>query len=264
LRIGGRSDKEADVAIAVTGSASGIGRAVRQKLEAGGRRVIGVDVRDAEIVADLASEAGRRAAVGGILAAAAKLEGFVACAGVGPASASAPLIVSVNYFGAVEMLDGLKDALGAGAPSSAVAVASNSATTVGSLPNDLVSAMLDGDESRARARAADVEPTTAYAASKLALARAIRRRAPGWASAGIRLNAVAPGAVDTPLLEQTLADPRLGPLVRDFPIPCGRFGAPGEIADAIAFLLGPEGAFCCGTVLFVDGGTDALVRGDVF
>jgi NAD(P)-dependent dehydrogenase (short-subunit alcohol dehydrogenase family) len=252
-------------AIAVTGSASGIGRAVCAKLAAEGRTVIGVDVRDADVVADLSTDGGRRAAIRGVLAASAgKLEGFVACAGLGPATAASPTIVSVNYFGAVEVLDGLKDALVAGAPAAAVVVSSNSATTVPGVSEELVASMLDGDEGSARWGAEDVDATTAYAASKLAVARAVRRRAPTWASEGVRLNAVAPGAVDTPLLQATLADAELGPLVRAFPIPVERFGKPTEVADAIAFLLGPAASFCCGSILFVDGGTDALVRPDTF
>ena len=105
----------------------------------------------------------------------------------------------------------------------------------------------------------DVDATMAYAASKLALARAMRRRAPEWAKDGVRLNAVAPGAVATPLLDETLADPQLGPLVRAFPVPAGRFGTPDEIAAAIEFLLGASASFCIGSVLFADGGTDALL-----
>jgi NAD(P)-dependent dehydrogenase (short-subunit alcohol dehydrogenase family) len=52
----------------------------------------------------------------------------------------------------------------------------------------------------------------------------------------------------------------LGPAVRGFPIPSGGFGAPDAVAAAIAFLLGPDARFCCGSVLFVDGGSDALLR----
>jgi NAD(P)-dependent dehydrogenase (short-subunit alcohol dehydrogenase family) len=249
--------------IAVTGSASGIGQALCAKLAAEGQTVVGVDVRDADVIADLSTDAGRRAGIRGVLAASGgKLSGFVACAGVGPATGAAPLIVSVNYFGAVELLDGLNDALVAGAPAAAVVVSSNSATTVPGVPEELVTSMLDGDEGSARWGVEDVDATLAYAASKLAVARAIRRRAPAWVRDGVRLNAVAPGAVDTPLLQATLADRDLGPLLRAFPIPLGRFGKPTEVADAIGFLLSPAAAFCCGSILFVDGGTDALVRPD--
>ena len=103
-----------------------------------------------------------------------------------------------------------------------------------------------------------------YAASKLALARFVRRAATGatWAGAGIRLNAVAPGATLTPLLQRGLDHPRLGAAIRGFPIPLGGFGEPDRIASAIAFLLGPDAGFCCGSVLFVDGGSDALLRPD--
>jgi NAD(P)-dependent dehydrogenase (short-subunit alcohol dehydrogenase family) len=189
---------------------------------------------------------------------------LVACAGVGPASAASSLIVSLNYFGAIELLDGLKDALAAARPSAAVLVASNSATAVPGIPHEVIEAILSGDEGNARWATEDSDPTTAYAASKLALARAMRRRAPEWAREGIRLNAVAPGATDTPLLAETLAHPDLGPVTRAFPVPVGRFAAASEIADAIVFLLGPGAAFCCGSVLFVDGGTDALLRPDQF
>jgi len=85
-----------------------------------------------------------------------------------------------------------------------------------------------------------------------------------WAGRGVRVNGVAPGAIATPLLDHSLADPLLGQLVRDFPIPTGGFGTPDDAAAAIAFLLGEDASFCCGSILFVDGGTDALVRGDVF
>jgi len=66
------------------------------------------------------------------------------------------------------------------------------------------------------------------------------------------------------LLQGGLDHPTLGAAIRGFPIPLGGFGDPGRVAAAIAFLLGPDAAFCCGTVLFVDGGSDALLRPDAF
>ena len=97
----------------VSGSASGIGAAVRSRLEREGDRVIGIDVRDAEILVDLSSRQGRDAA----LAAAAeqcgdRLDRLVLSAGLGVHVAPISLIASVNYFGAVELLDGVGEVPG--------------------------------------------------------------------------------------------------------------------------------------------------------
>ncbi len=87
----------------------------------------------------------------------------------------------------------------------------------------------------------------------------MRHRAAPWGARGVRLNAVAPGAVDTPL-QATLEDPVLGPLTQALVIPLGRRAAPSEIAHAVAFLLDPDSACIHGSVLFADGGTDAVLR----
>jgi NAD(P)-dependent dehydrogenase (short-subunit alcohol dehydrogenase family) len=97
--------------------------------------------------------------------------------------------------------------------------------------------------------------------SKRALARAVRHRAPSWAEAGVRLNAVAPGAIQTALLQATLDDAEIGPFVEDFPIPVGRRGTVDDIAEAVWFVL--EATFMVGSVVFVDGGSDAQMRPDV-
>jgi NAD(P)-dependent dehydrogenase (short-subunit alcohol dehydrogenase family) len=251
--------------VALSGSASGIGRALRERLERAGQRVIGVDQRDADVVADLASAAGRTTAVEGVLrACAGTLDGAVACAGLGPQHDDPGAIVAVNYFGAAAFLEGLRPALAAGCAAAAVAVSSNSATISPAADGPLAAACLAGDELEARRLAATLGGTASYAGSKLALARHVRRAAARaeWAGARIRLNAVAPGATLTPLLQGGLDHPTLGAAIRGFPIPLGGFGDPDRIAAAIAFLLGPDAAFCCGAVLFVDGGSDALLRPD--
>ena len=250
--------------IVITGSASGIGLATRARLEATGDQVIGVDLREAEILADLATPAGRATAIAAVLqATSGRIDGLVVCAGVGPEFEPWSTIVSLNYFGAHALLEGLRGALAAADTPAAVAISSNSST----LPNaetPLVDACLAGNEAEARQLASAMDGHRTYAGSKLALARWVRRNAPGaeWAATGIRLNAVAPGAVLTPLLQRGLDHPAYGPAIRNFPIPLGDFGTPDQIADAIIFLLSPAASFCCGSILFVDGGTDALLRPD--
>ncbi|MBI3785226.1 MAG: SDR family oxidoreductase [Deltaproteobacteria bacterium] len=252
--------------IVVTGSASGIGKATREHLEASGQQVLGIDLRDAECIADLATAEGRRAAIAAVAArCGGVVDGVVACAGVGPQVESRTLIVSLNYFGAQAILAGLHDQLARGKRPAAVAVSSNSAV-LPTADGALADACLDGDEAHARDLAELLSGAQVYAASKLALARWVRRTAHGaqWAGAGIRLNAVAPGAVQTPLLQEGLDHPAFGPAIRNFPIPLGGFGSPAQIAAAIVFLLSEQAAFCCGSVLFVDGGTDAMLRPDSF
>jgi NAD(P)-dependent dehydrogenase (short-subunit alcohol dehydrogenase family) len=251
--------------VAMTGSASGIGAATRSLLERGGARVIGCDVRGAEVTADLATREGRAHAIDGLRdAAGGALDGLVLCAGLGPQAEPVARILAVNYFGAAELLTGLRGALAQGRDASAVAISSNSATISRGLDADLIEACLAGEEAAALDRAGRFEGAAVYAASKLALARFVRRQAVSgdWAGSGIRLNAVAPGAVQTPLLQGGLDHEKLGTAIRMLPIPLGGFGKPEQIAAAIAFLLGPESTFCCGTILFADGGSDALLRPD--
>jgi len=252
--------------VVVTGSASGMGAATRARLEAAGQRVIGVDVRDSDVMADLGTPEGRRSAVEGVAARAGdSLDGLVTWAGVaGLTGVPGSLLVSVNYFGTVELLDGLRPLLAAGDRPAAVAISSNSTTCQPGVPADLVELCLAGDEAAARDAADAATSLMAYPASKLAIARWVRRQAPtaGWAGAGITLNAVAPGAVETPMLQATRDDPAIGRFVDEFPVPVGRKGTADELAAFVEFLLGPDARFFCGSVVFVDGGTDALLRAD--
>jgi NAD(P)-dependent dehydrogenase (short-subunit alcohol dehydrogenase family) len=244
--------------IAITGSAGGIGRATRARLERDGHRVIGVDVRDAEVIADLSTSEGRAAMVDAVTeACGGVLDGLVAGAGV----MDDALAIQVNYFGAVATLDGLRPALARGTDASAIAISSNSTTTAPGLPEGIVDACLGGDEARARDLAAGGY-ATGYAGSKLALARWVRRHAvtDDWIGAGIRLNAISPGVIDTPMTEGQL-DFIFG-IPDVFPIPIRRPGTAAEVAGFLAYLLSPEAGFFCGSVLFMDGGSDAATRAD--
>jgi NAD(P)-dependent dehydrogenase (short-subunit alcohol dehydrogenase family) len=246
--------------IAITGAAGGIGRATAERLEKEGHRVIGVDLRDAAVEADLSTPDGRLAMLEGVTAACGgTLDGLVAAAGV----MDEALAVPVNYFGAVATLEGLRPLLARAGNARAVAISSNSTTTTPSLPGELVDACLAGDETRARALA----PSTygiAYAASKLALARWVRRHAvtDEWIGAGIALNAISPGVIETPMTRDSLDFIFSIPEV--FPVPAQRPGRPEEVAALLAFLLSDDAGFFCGSVIFMDGGSDAAVRADDF
>ena len=246
--------------LAISGSASGIGAAVRARFEHSGTRVLGVDRHDAEVASDLATTEGRRAALEALGEQCdGRLDGVVLCAGLGPHVRPVEAIAAVNYFGALALLDGLLPLLCAGEAPAAVVVASNSAGITP--PNAaLLAALGEDDEHRASDLAGGLDGATVYGMTKLALARAVRRRAGRWGEAGVRLNAVAPGPIDTPLLRASLDDPVLGPLVDALPVPLGRRGTPEEVAAAVAFLLDPANGFVHGSILFVDGGTDALLR----
>jgi NAD(P)-dependent dehydrogenase (short-subunit alcohol dehydrogenase family) len=242
----------------VSGSASGIGAATAALLREQGHRVVGIDLHDADVTADLSSPAGRAEAVAALPA---QLDGAVMCAGlVGLTDRPGSLLASVNYFGAVEVLEALRPRLSD--PSAALVISSNSVTIQPGWDLDLLDACLAGDEPLAREVADRHDSPTAYPATKAALARWVRRNAPGWAADGIRLNAVAPGLVETPLSESVRQDGNLAPLMAALPLPLGRGGTPEEIAALLAFLLGPGGGNFCGSVLLCDGGTEALLRPD--
>lgn len=251
---------------AMTGGATGIGAATKERLRAAGNTVIVVDIKDAEIIADLSTVEGREKAVAGIKAASPDgLDGFIPVAGLGPAARPPSLISSVNYFGAQEMVEALKGHV-AKKKGVVVLISSNSAP-MARHDEELVNTMLAGDEKKTtdivNARG-DGGPQDAYAGSKLALTRWMRRNTVAYAKEGVRITALAPGLISTPLTDAAKEDPAVGKAMADFAamLPSGREGKPEEMAEAIDFLL--NASFCYGGVLFVDGGSDALLRNDDF
>ncbi len=251
---------------AVTGSASGIGAAIAAKLVSQGHRVIGIDLRDADIVANLANDAGRQAAIAGVLAAAPNgLDGFVASAGLGPHVEPIALIPQVNFFGAVALTTALKPSL-ARRRGSVVLVCSTSAV-LGEFDAAYLKAMADGDEAAAiRIVTALNAGATAYGGSKYALGCWMRSCNLEYARDGIRMNAIAPGFTETPMARAIVKDATHGAATQGYAdcTPLGRYGTSEDQAEATAFLLSPQASFISGTVLFVDGGSDAMLRPDRF
>lgn len=98
--------------------------------------------------------------------------------------------------------------------------------------------------------------TGAYAAAKSAVSAMTRVWAIELAGQQIRVNAVAPGPVATEQLRKVYVGPLYAERARS--IPMNRLAEPGEVADAIAFLLGDESRYLTGQILTLDGGASAV------
>lgn len=250
---------------AVTGAASGIGKSIKAGLESEAHEVIGVDLRDSDICADLCDAEQLTSVVAEILRRAPQgLDGFVPCAGAGAENPNKKLIPLVNFFAVVEMVERLMPALEK-KRGAVVLMSSNSATL---MPYDegYIDALLDGDQDRALAFTESLEGFQLYGGGKFALGCWMRRRSSSAARAGVRLNALAPGYTETAMTAAGRKDPVIGPRMAEFvkTIPLGVGAEPQDQANAALFLLSEKASQVAGSVLFVDGGHDAMFRPDRF
>lgn len=251
----------------VTGSASGIGATTAAILKERGQKVIGIDLKGADVEADLSTTEGRVAAAtkaselaGGVI------DGVIACAGI---SAPIPKTISVNYFGVTELLEHLLPALRASKAPRA-AVVSSMASLQPNSP-EMVEAALAGDEAKALEIAqkfADIDAEAGYIvypSSKRALSRWVRRESisKAWAGSGIPLNAVAPGTVVTPMTKELLATPQGAAMVDSHvPMPLNYHQPAESIATLLIWLTSVENTHIAGQTIYNDGGADASLRGD--
>ena len=106
-------------------------------------------------------------------------------------------------------------------------------------------------------RATTTEPGQAvYAASKAGLVQLLRTAAVEWGPAGVRVNLIAPGVVDTPLTAQIKAVPEWYAAYADKSM-LGRWARPSELAGAVVYLASDAASYATGSVLMVDGGWTA-------
>jgi len=228
----------------VTGAASGIGRATVDLLTELGAQVMASDV-DASadlgdvrfVPADVAEEGAVAKAVADTIDAFGRLDCAANCAGVGGGHASTheyPVetwdrIVAVNLRGTWLSMRAEIPAMLAGGRGAIVNVAS----TLGLRGSPFGSP---------------------YSASKHGVLGLTRTAALEYATLGIRVNAVCPGAIDTPMMDETFARfPGFREMLIGF-VPAGRMGTAAEVANAIAWLLSDAASFVTGEALTVEGG----------
>jgi NAD(P)-dependent dehydrogenase (short-subunit alcohol dehydrogenase family) len=94
----------------------------------------------------------------------------------------------------------------------------------------------------------------AYCASKAGVDGLVRSFAMGWGPDGIRVNAVAPGTIETEMQKAMVASGRVSVERYVDRIPMNRIGRPEEIADAVAYLASDRASYISGVTLAVDGG----------
>ena len=252
--------------IVVTGAASGIGKASAELLQERGDTVIGVDLKGTDVNVDLTTAEGRTALVDQVREiSGGTIDGILAIAGL---AHPIPATVGVNFFGMVATLEGLRPLLAGSDAPRAAGVASMA--SLNPVDDELVDAMTAGDEAAALARAEilagdDSTGYLIYGSTKKAFAQWVRRHAPtdDWAAAGIPLNAIAPGVIVTPMTAPLLESEEGREQIRaGVPMPLNGFAEAIVPARLLAWLVSEENSHLCGQVVFVDGGSDAVIRGD--
>ena len=252
---------------AITGGSGGIGLRVISQLEKQGHETINIDWKTGDIQADLSIPEGRQKVIDELHELHPEgLDGLILCAGVPGSCHDLRLILSLNFFGTISIIKGAYDLLEKKG-GSCVATVSN-AISQGDLRMDLADILNNNNEDELRildlvSNLDENDLLTGnrlYVASKYALARWVRRHSASYAANGVRINAVAPGNVNTSMTATMSVDEKTA--LNALPIPT-KYGKetlmePDEIASAINFLISKEARGVNGIIMFVDGGTDAF------
>ncbi|WP_037359308.1 SDR family NAD(P)-dependent oxidoreductase [Amycolatopsis orientalis] len=237
----------------VTGSSSGIGRACAVELARSGWDIVvhglGDDAALAEAADDVRAESAECAAVAGDVA--------------DPGTATALVATAETRFG---RLDGIVSNAGAGLTKPFPDVADEdwhglfevhvaAAARLLRLARPLLAVRggaVVGMSSLAAGQA--LAGRTGYGSVKAGLEGLVRQLAAEWAGQRIRVNAVAPGTIRTPLVERNFARGLLDEEAVLNRTPLGRLGYPSEIATVVRFLLSADSSYVTGQTLAVDGG----------
>lgn len=245
----------ADRRALVTGGASGIGFACAQHIRAGGGRIALLDC-DAEAL----EKAAARMRVYGALCDVADAEAVADAVSGASAALGGPVDVLINAAGVYRVAPAIEleisdwdrvlevNLRGSFLVARAVARVLIDAGCRGSIVNLASTAALRVDAT---------EPAAHYNASKAGIVSLTQQLAVEWAPHGIRVNAVCPGVIDTPMLRM-MDDREAGEAYLRSGVPLQRLGTPHEVASCVAFLASDQASYVTGVALTVDGGATLL------
>jgi NAD(P)-dependent dehydrogenase (short-subunit alcohol dehydrogenase family) len=224
----------------VTGAASGLGRAVSERLEHSGWRVAGLDIvspdTDLSFAVDVSDGAAVRSAVDDVAAAWGTIDGVVSCAGIFRNSLAPAHAITEDDW----------------ATTIAVNLTGSFHVAQASLPHLMASR--GAIVFVASTAASHPQPGgTAYAASKGGVRALAQSVALEYAPHGVRACSVSPGYMRTGMTQAVLARDEIRTAI-EARIPLGRTSDPAEIAQVIAFLLTPAASYLTGQDVVVDGG----------
>lgn len=230
----------------ITGVAGGIGRATAERLESEGGRVVGVDLLDHGIgelalQADITSEDAVREMYARVKSELGRIDVLFNNAGISPTDDDSVLVTSVEAWDRVQSVNlrsvffcckhGIPHLLANDPAGGSVINTASFVAVVGSATSQI-----------------------SYTASKGAVLALSRELGVEFARQGVRVNALCPGPIDTPLLRELFAKDPERAARRLVHVPMGRFGKASEIAAAVAFLASDDASFVTASTMLVDGG----------
>jgi NAD(P)-dependent dehydrogenase (short-subunit alcohol dehydrogenase family) len=233
----------------ITGVAGGIGRATAERFQSEGGRVVGVDLLDHGIgelalQVDITSEDAVRDVYARVKSELGRIDVLFNNAGISPTDDDSVLVTSVEAWDRVQSVNlrsvffcckhGIPHLLANDPAGGSVINTASFVAVVGSATSQI-----------------------SYTASKGGVLALSRELGVEFARQGVRVNAICPGPIDTPLLRELFAKDPERAARRLVHVPMGRFGNASEIAAAVAFLASDDASFVTASTMLVDGGISA-------